>query len=94
MPVWMAAKFKDVTPREDRVAAALRMAAAISSTSSTRVQGLFPYVNFADMYADQNETDEFARKLYGPNYPRLQKLKADYDPDRVFNRWFGIWPAL
>jgi FAD/FMN-containing dehydrogenase len=71
----------------------MTMAAAIRSTSSAVVQGLFPYVNFADMYADQNETDEFARKLYGPNYPRLQQLKAKYDPDQVFNRWFNIKPA-
>ena len=31
-------------------------------------------------------------KYYGSNYPRLQKVKAKYDPNCVFNRWFPIQP--
>ena len=34
-----------------------------------------------------------ARTLFGDNYPRLQKLKKQYDPDMVFNRWWVIAPA-
>jgi len=31
---------------------------------------------------------------YGPeNYRRLQRIKAEYDPDEVFNRWHAIKPA-
>jgi len=33
------------------------------------------------------------RQLWGDNYPRLQKVKKQYDPDVVFNRWFPIQPA-
>jgi FAD/FMN-containing dehydrogenase len=31
--------------------------------------------------------------LFKDHYPRLQKIKAQYDPNRVFSRWFGIEPA-
>jgi len=33
------------------------------------------------------------RKLFGSNYPRLQRIKAKYDPNMVFNKWFPIVPA-
>ncbi|KAI9067669.1 FAD-binding domain-containing protein [Trametes sanguinea] len=33
-----------------------------------------------------------AKVLFGSNYPRLQQLKAKYDPERVFNKWFAITP--
>ena len=36
--------------------------------------------------------DANARALFGRNYPRLQRLKAKYDPDNVFSRWFAITP--
>lgn len=31
--------------------------------------------------------------MYKGNYPRLQKIKARYDPKEVFSRWYGIKPA-
>ena len=34
-----------------------------------------------------------AEELFGDNYPRLQKLKKQYDPDMIFNRWYCIRPA-
>jgi len=33
-----------------------------------------------------------AAVLFGANYPRLQKIKAKYDPNMVFSKWFPIVP--
>jgi FAD/FMN-containing dehydrogenase len=38
--------------------------------------------------------DSSSRALFGPNYKRLQRLKAQYDPENVFSRWFAITPNL
>jgi FAD/FMN-containing dehydrogenase len=32
------------------------------------------------------------KRLFGEAYPRLQKIKAKYDPNMVFNKWFPIVP--
>ncbi|KAM6511531.1 hypothetical protein FALCPG4_016536 [Fusarium falciforme] len=36
---------------------------------------------------------EKSEDVWGQNYLRLQRIKAKYDPDRVFNRYFPIEPA-
>ncbi|PVF97273.1 FAD-binding domain-containing protein [Serendipita vermifera] len=33
-----------------------------------------------------------AKSLFGANYPRLQSIKAKYDPNLMFNSWFPIQP--
>jgi FAD/FMN-containing dehydrogenase len=32
--------------------------------------------------------------IFGDNYPRLQQLKARYDPQNIFNKWVPITPAV
>lgn len=69
------------------------MSKLTSSSSSPAVRESLGYPNYADVYSVYNETDEYARKIFGPNYPRLQEIKAKYDPDMIWNRWFAIRPA-
>ena len=35
-----------------------------------------------------------AEGLFRHNYPRLQEIKAKYDPNCIFNRWYGIVPRV
>lgn len=46
------------------------------------------YVN----YLDNDEGDDPAAAAYGVNYPRLQSLKAKYDPDNLFHMNQNIRP--
>lgn len=32
--------------------------------------------------------------MFGANYERLQELKAQYDPDNIFNKLFAITPNI
>lgn len=38
-------------------------------------------------------TGRSAEALFGGNYPRLQKIKKDYDPNVVFSSWYPIVPS-
>ncbi|KAG8900031.1 hypothetical protein FRC01_010281, partial [Tulasnella sp. 417] len=71
----------------------LKVKSVVSGSSSQAAQESLGYSNYADPFSTLNETDEYARKLFGPNYPRLQEVKKKYDPDMVFDRWFAIRPA-
>jgi FAD/FMN-containing dehydrogenase len=37
--------------------------------------------------------DERSKDIVGEHYPRLSKIKAEYDPKNVFNKLFAITPA-
>jgi FAD/FMN-containing dehydrogenase len=47
------------------------------------------YVNFMP----EDETQRVSRGAYGPNYQRLSRLKAKYDPDNLFRHNQNIRPA-
>lgn len=37
--------------------------------------------------------EEKAKSVFGSNLPRLQQIKARYDPEFLWNKWFPIAPA-
>ena len=41
----------------------------------------------------EGDASKGAEVQFGENYARLQVIKAKYDPDKVFNKWFPIEPA-
>jgi len=43
-------------------------------------------------YESETLSEDKVKNLYGDNYPRLQVLKAKYDPEMVFHKWFPIKP--
>lgn len=43
------------------------------------------------MYGNYDQYDEKSRDLFGDNYPKLQRLKARYDPANMFNKLFPIY---
>jgi FAD/FMN-containing dehydrogenase len=53
---------------------------------------LFAYIDDEKQYSNYGLGDERVRDVFGENYERLQKLKAKYDPDMVFHKWFPITP--
>ncbi|EAU84314.1 FAD binding domain-containing protein [Coprinopsis cinerea okayama7 len=58
----------------------------------------FGYTNYdtdvaqIDVLSSAGDTDR-SKMAFASNYPRLQKLKKQYDPENTFNRWFPITPA-
>ncbi|EIW74240.1 hypothetical protein CONPUDRAFT_170253 [Coniophora puteana RWD-64-598 SS2] len=46
----------------------------------------------APVYSNYATGDERSSLMFGDNYPRLQHIKAKYDRNNVFNKWFPITP--
>jgi FAD/FMN-containing dehydrogenase len=44
-------------------------------------------------YLGNDEPDDIAATVYGPNYARLRQVKAKYDPDNVFHTNVNIRPG-
>nr|POE93042.1 fad-linked oxidoreductase [Quercus suber] len=45
------------------------------------------------LYGNYDQYDEISRDIFGENYERLQKIKAQYDPKNKFNKLFAIVPV-
>ncbi|KAK3674126.1 hypothetical protein LTR78_005973 [Recurvomyces mirabilis] len=45
------------------------------------------------LYGNYDQYDEKSRDIFGDNYPRLQEIKARYDPDNMFDKLFAIQPS-
>lgn len=67
-----------------------------------------PYGNYGTRFSDMHfltfidscstETEEKppvsrSEVVFKHNYARLREIKAKYDPEQIFSRWFGIEPA-
>ncbi|KAG8906562.1 hypothetical protein FRB99_006676 [Tulasnella sp. 403] len=74
--------------------ATLNLRDTVISSSSPKAQASLPYAGFCDAWCYLNDTDEYARQYFGDNYARLQQVKAQYDPDMVFDRWFNVQPDV
>lgn len=58
--------------------------------AATGVETFYP--NYADGLAGSGK-DANARAAFGENYPRMQEVKAKYDPEGLFGAWFAVRPA-
>jgi FAD/FMN-containing dehydrogenase len=76
------------TPSPDDYAAERDWVRNFWSALVEHADGVGSYVNFmADVEGDR------VRSAYGDKYPRLQQIKATYDPDNVFHLNANIEPA-
>ncbi|KAG8954898.1 hypothetical protein FRC04_010382 [Tulasnella sp. 424] len=71
----------------------LKLRRVVSGSSLQAAQDTSGYANYADPFCTQNDTDQYARKLFGTKYARLQEVKKKYDPDMAFDRWFTVRPT-
>ncbi|TKA74512.1 hypothetical protein B0A55_08049 [Friedmanniomyces simplex] len=46
------------------------------------------------LYGNYDQYDEISKDIFGDHYPRLQKIKAKYDPSNMFNKLFPIQPEM
>ncbi|KAF8508227.1 hypothetical protein JB92DRAFT_2832474 [Gautieria morchelliformis] len=64
----------------------------IDATQERQLQEHENY-EYSNYVSDPSPNLNKAQKLWGENYPKLQKIKKEYDPKAVFNQWFPIQPA-
>ena len=49
-------------------------------------------IHVVRQYANFGLGDERVRDVFGEHYDRLSEIKAKYDPNLVFRKWFPIVP--
>ena len=64
----------------------------IKLVEKTRTQ-LQPYVIGSYVNVPDLNIEDYGQEYYGDNFARLQKIKAQYDPENVFNFIQSIPPA-
>jgi FAD/FMN-containing dehydrogenase len=42
----------------------------------------------------KQQYDEKSKDIFGEHYDRLAQIKAQYDPNNVFNKLFAITPVM
>jgi FAD/FMN-containing dehydrogenase len=50
-------------------------------------------MNVLFLDAEAETSKDKAKAAFKENYPRLQRVKKQYDPENIFNKWFAITPA-
>lgn len=80
--------FPGIRGHEPDVAAARKDAKACSDA----MQALYKVVPGAGSYVSESDffIKDWQRAFWGPNYPRLQKVKQQYDPDGLFTVHHGV----
>ncbi len=67
-----------------------------TSWCRTAYQSLQPFVSahrYLNYFVEDDMTDAGLSSAYGPNLPRLRKIKRQYDPDNMFHLNANITPA-
>nr|XP_018266870.1 uncharacterized protein I303_00850 [Kwoniella dejecticola CBS 10117]OBR89028.1 hypothetical protein I303_00850 [Kwoniella dejecticola CBS 10117] len=49
-------------------------------------------IGYSNWESERPTGYERSIKLFGDNYPRLQGVKAKYDPSNMFNKWYPVEP--
>ena len=83
--VWEDENFSPIAREESRKIGNVFVKAA-PTMNSEAVGG---YGNYGDAEATTPSVEK-AKAMWGVNYPRLQQIKAKYDPNGIFNKWFNI----
>jgi hypothetical protein len=85
--LWNDERFTPMAPGKAR--------SLIEATHSDSYEGMATcscYANYADEESIKDRYDA-AKRMFGPNYPRMRQVKKKYDPNIRFNKWFTVEPA-
>lgn len=86
---WDDAKLDQTARRETTGIAAFMKEMLKDKDKRTRVQHDGER-EFESFYPNVSSGTEKIESVYGSNLPRLRDLKAKYDPDMMWNKWFSL----